>query len=705
MKTSPMPGRTFQFGVFEVNESSGELRKHGVKIRVQEQPFQILVLLLERPNEIVGREEIRARLWPENTFVDFDNAISNAVRRLREALSDSADNPRFIETLSRRGYRFIGQVAVQSQTPPVPKPPAPKPTRIKVVPIAAGSLILGLASWWLWTGRKPDATQLTPLPLTAAPGWEWTPSFSPDGSQIAYAWDKTETGKTSHIYIKLIGSGRSVQLTTGPEPDFVPSWSPDGRSVAFGRTLSQGNAIYLIQPVGGTERKLANGYFRGLMSWSPDGRFIATGDRKSPNELTSLHCLVVENGEEIRLTTPPNAHTSDADPAFSPDGRMLLFTRCSGPYTCALYLLDLSVNCRPKGEAQLLREENGPISGIAWTADGKEAVYGFSSAGDIWSFHLMKIKVEAAAKPERLTYAGVGASLPAIALRANRLAYIQNLSDIDIRRVQSGKPTRSFASSTRIEFGPQYSPDGKHVAFNSNRSGVIQVWVCDTDGENLVQLTNSAEASGTPRWSPDGRWIAFDRHLKGGWHIFIMASDGGPSRQLTSSASDEVIPSWSQDGNWIYYASNQTGRYEIWKAPAKGGKETQVTRNGGWTAFESPDGRSLYYTKNLSYNESPSGLWQLPFQSKEERLILESVGSRAFTVKESGIYYVPTPSAGDNASVRFLDFATRKSREITSIKDFVGGFGGLTVSPDRETMLFAVAARTGSNVMVVENFK
>ena len=209
MKTSPMPGRTFQFGVFEVNESSGELRKHGVKIRVQEQPFQILVLLLERPNEIVGREEIRARLWPENTFVDFDNAISNAVRRLREALSDSADNPRFIETLSRRGYRFIGQVAVRSptppvQTPPVPKPPAPKPTRIKVVPIAVGSLILGVASWWLWTGRKPDATQLTPLPLTAAPGWEWTPSFSPDGSQIAYAWDKTETGKTSHIYIKLL---------------------------------------------------------------------------------------------------------------------------------------------------------------------------------------------------------------------------------------------------------------------------------------------------------------------------------------------------------------------------------------------------------------------------------------------------------------------------------------------------------------------
>jgi len=112
-----MPGRKFQFGAFEVDESLGELRKHGVKIRIQEQPFQILVVLLERPGEIVGREEIRARLWPENTFVDFDNAISSAVRKLREALNDSADNPRFIETSTRRGYRFIGQITAPPQLP------------------------------------------------------------------------------------------------------------------------------------------------------------------------------------------------------------------------------------------------------------------------------------------------------------------------------------------------------------------------------------------------------------------------------------------------------------------------------------------------------------------------------------------------------------------------------------------------------------
>jgi len=697
-----MPDRTFQFGAFEVLEHSGELRKHGVRIRIQEQPFQILVLLLDRPGEIVGREEIRGKLWPENTFVDFDNAISSAVRKLREALSDSADNPRFIETLSRRGYRFIGPIETR-----LPAPLAiPKRMRIRVVPIAAGMLlILGIAAWWLWPRPKPAAVQLTPLPLTAARGWEAYPSFSPDGSQVAYAWDETGTGSTSHIYVKLVGSGRPVQLTQDPKPDFVPSWSPDGRSLAFVRVLDQGSAIYLIPPVGGTERKLADGYFYGSIHWSPDGRFLVVADRKSPNKPPSLYRIGAENGEELRLTTPPSATITDADPVFSPDGRTLLFARCGGAYTCGLYLLDLSAGYRPSAEPRLLREEAGPISGAAWTADAKEAIYAFSDRGDVWSFRLMRVRVEAGGKPERLAYASESASGPAIAPRGDRLAYTQTSEDIDICQVQTGKPPRSFASSTRIEFSPQYSPDGKRVAFSSSRSGQMEIWVSNAEGGSLVQLTNFAEHTGTPRWSPDGRWIAFDRHLNDGWHIFVMASDGGHARQLTFEKGDQVMPTWSGDGNSIYYASNRTGRFEVWKTPAKGGNGTQVTRSGGWTAFESPDGHSLYYTKNLDNSDHSSGLWQLPGARGEERQVLESVGSRAFAVREDGIYYVPAPLVYGNSSVRFLDFATGKSQEIESIKESAAGFGGLTVSPDGKTVLLAVATRTGSNVMVVENFR
>jgi len=228
---------------------------------------------------------------------------------------------------------------------------------------------------------------------------------------------------------------------------------------------------------------------------------------------------------------------------------------------------------------------------------GKEVVYAaFSESA---TFRLSRISLGSAAAPQRLAYTGARVFNPAIALLADRLAYAQSLSNEDILQIQPGKPPRGFASSTRFEALPQYSPDGRRVAFFSDRSGQMEIWVCAADGSHPVQLTNFQDWSGTPRWSPDGTSLAFDRHIKGVWHVLVMASDGGASRRLTSSESDEVVPSWSRDGKWIYYASNRTGRYEIWKAPAKGGQGTQVTRNGGWTAFDLTTA-SRFITRRIS---------------------------------------------------------------------------------------------------------
>jgi Tol biopolymer transport system component/DNA-binding winged helix-turn-helix (wHTH) protein len=694
-----MPDRTFQFGAFQVNEASGELRKHGVKIRVQEQPFQILVLLLEHANEIVGRDEIRAKLWPENTFVDFDNAISSAVRKLREALSDSADNPRFVETAARRGYRFIGQIAVESP----PQPLAPKPARSKAIALAAGALlILGASIWWLRPRPQSNAPAPVPVPLTAARGWEMQPSFSPDGNQIAYAWDETGTGNSSHVFVKLIGSGSAVEVTSGAKADSYPAWSPDGRTLAFIRSMDHGNALYTIPPLGGTERKIAEGYFVDGSSWSPDGKFLAVADRESSNNLPSLYLVSVESGERLRLTTPPNIKTEDRDPAFSPDGRKLLFTRCHETYACGLYLLDLSPGYRPTGRPRPLREERDKIYGAAWTSDGKEVVYAVYREAGLGT-QLIRIRLGASAAPEPLAYAGGSVTAPAIAQPANRLAYVHWSDDIDILQFQPGKPPHRFASSTRYEGLPQYSPDGKRVAFCSQRSGQMEIWVCASDGAHPVQLTDFRDHSGTPRWSPNGTSLAFDRHLKGVWRILVMASDGGAPHRLTADDADEVIPSWSRDGKWIYYASDRTGRYEIWKAPAKGGHGTQVTRNGGWTAFESYDGQSLYYTKNLDSLDYQSGLWMLPIRGGQEHLVLESVCCRTFSVMEDGIYYIPVPGPGKRASLRFYDFASDKNREVAAIDEYVGE--GATVSPDRKTFLVGAATQIGSNIMIVDNFR
>ena len=193
--------------------------------------------------------------------------------------------------------------------------------------------------------------------------------------------------------------------------------------------------------------------------------------------------------------------------------------------------------------SRLLRDDGGDINGAAWTADGREVVYSLSTDGTI-TYHLIKVRLETGAQPHPLAFAWQ-ADWPAIARHGNRLAYVQDLANTDIWQIQPGKPPRSFVSSTRADYNPQYSPDGRRVAFSSDRSGLMQIWVCDQDGGNPTQLTRFETGhSGTPRWSPDGRWITFDRELKEGWRIFVMASDGGQVRRLTTDEGewDEYIP-------------------------------------------------------------------------------------------------------------------------------------------------------------------
>ena len=639
---------------------------------------------------------------------DLDHITMKALRK------DPEDRYRSVQEFAQDLDRFLRDLPINARKDNLLYRSRKFVKRNRLGGILAGALILVIATAiWLWPRPEVKDDALVPQPLTAAQGWEGYPSFSPDGSQVAYTWDEITDGDNPHLYVKMIGSGRPIQLTSDVQPDFVPAWSPDGGTIAFGRLLHanhdfglhgylrQFNAIYLIPPLGGTERKLAEGYFRGTMSWSPDGTYLAVAGQDSPKNPYSVYLIAKEDGEEIRLTRPPNVKVADQDPQFSLDGRTLLFTRCRGPYACALYLLELTAGYRRLPEPRLIREENGAIFGAAWTPKGKGIVYALSDADS--NPKLMRIRGLSGARPEHLTYAGERVFVPTTARLGNRLAYTQDFFDLDIWQIQPGQSPRSFVSSTRQELAGEYSPDGTRVAFSSNRSGQMNIWLCDAHGANLVQLTHFEEHTASPRWSPDGGWIVFDRHLKSGWHIFVMASDGGKVRKVTSDDADEVIPSWSRDGNWIYYASSRTGRFEIWKVSAKGGTGIQVTRNGGWVAIESPDGRSLYYTKNLDNNDEFSGLWVTPTSGGAERLLLESVWNRSFAVMEDGIYYVPAPMKDGSTSVRFHDFASGQNREIASVKQ---GFSRrLTVSPDRKTFLFSATPRTGANVMVVENFR
>ena len=270
-----------RFSVFELNLRSGELRKAGTRINLQEQSLQTLALLLERPGELVTREELRHRLWSKDTFVDFDHGLNAVINRLRDSLGDSADTPRFVETVPRRGYRFIapvdrgvkdrdgryqpagasGHMRAEVGDSASAAPPRPGwrysgnvmwPAVVVALAMAAA---VSLYVFRLWA--SPHLPMRT-TPLTSLPGQERHPSFSPDGNQVAFVWDG-ENGDNQDIYIKVVGAGVPHRLTTHPAADQKPAWSPDGRHIAFVRSSGEGRGIFVIPALGGPERKIGSG--------------------------------------------------------------------------------------------------------------------------------------------------------------------------------------------------------------------------------------------------------------------------------------------------------------------------------------------------------------------------------------------------------------------------------------------------------------
>ena len=222
--------RSLQFGIFEVDLLAGELRRNGSKVKLQGQPFQILTMLLERPGEVVTREELQKKLWPADIFVDFDHSLNAAIRRLRDALGDSAENPRFVETVARRGYRFLAPVNGTATTVPHhPVPQAtPRPKRLHISAVLVVLLAGVLLGWAIAHWRHPSA-QSASVPikqrrLTASP--EENPvlgaAISPDGKYLAFA-DRTG------VYLRQTDSGETHSLILPPGFTAIPAaWYPDG---------------------------------------------------------------------------------------------------------------------------------------------------------------------------------------------------------------------------------------------------------------------------------------------------------------------------------------------------------------------------------------------------------------------------------------------------------------------------------------------
>jgi Tol biopolymer transport system component len=298
----------------------------------------------------------------------------------------------------------------------------------------------------------------------------------------------------------------------------------------------------------------------------------------------------------------------------------------------------------------------------------------------------------------------------AISRQGNRLAFVQSALDTNIWRIEIPKskgrsnPPIKLIASTNLDQAPQYSPDGRKIVFESTRSGSYEIWVCDSNGTNLIQLTSfDGTNTGTARWSPDGRHIAFDARIETHSDIYVTGAEGGSPRRLTTGTSDDVIPSWSRDGRWIYFSSNRTGDHQVWKVPAEGGEAVQVTKQGGFASFESPDGKFIYYSKI----DTP-GLWRVAVDGGEEARVLDQpkLGYWGYwAVVDGGIYFVNV-AVKSHPAIEFFSFATGRVRQIATMeKEAVIANSGFAISPDRRWILYAQVDQSGGDIILVENFR
>lgn len=523
-------GSRVRFGPYEVDFDPGELSKHGIRIKLQDQPLRILQLLLEHPGQVVSREELIRQLWPEGTFVDYDHGLNAGIAKLRQALLDSADKPHYIETLGRRGYRFIAKTESDANSTP---PSAPR--RLHVWIAAAAALILVVAASVYYFRRTATTPALVKVaPLTSFPGRQVMPAISPDGKQVAFAWNG-ENGDNFDIYVKLLDASAPLRLTSNPADEYSPAWSPDNRAIAFMRSVSGHFEIWTVPALGGPERKLGESAASEGLSWSPNGKFLALVDRELPRGPYNLTLLTVETGEKRKLSSPPDESLGDFGPAFSHDGKAIAFRRSSSSVTEDLYVLPVTITGEPQGKPRRLTSQER-VFGLDWLADDRRIVYSsdrYDRTG-IWTI------TPSGGVPEQLVVGGENAGGLSVSRNGNnRLVYARETVDANIWRMpgpasfdRNGVSTRLIAS-TKLDQEPQLSPDGKKIVFNSDRSGTAELWFCDRDGHNPAQLTSlGGPIPGSPRWSPDSQRVAFDCSKAGNSDIYTINVDGGPPHQV-----------------------------------------------------------------------------------------------------------------------------------------------------------------------------
>jgi len=557
-----------RFGLFELDLQARELRKSGIRIKLQDQPFQILASLLERPGEIVTREELQKRLWPADTFVDFDLSLNSAVKKLRQALNDDSDNPRFIETLYRRGYRFIGPVNGNSKTnglalsesPPLQTEVSPpSPASVAAVPrrsaargksllLAASVLVLfAVAMAFRFVPAKPirvlGYTQITHDGRLKG-------GIVTDGQRL-YFFELQE----DHFVAAQVsaGGGDTVVVPTPFRNVGIGDIAPDGSALLLANTKTAElvPALWSLPLPAGAPRRLTD-QSPNAATYSPDGSQIvyARGSAiyLAKSDGTDAHRIATADG---RVTGMPISQRGIVTGIrFSPDGQRLRFA-VSEPGTASQFLWEMRRD--GSGLHQLLPGWNQSTSLCCgnWTRDGKYYIFQSSSLGknNLWVLPEKAHWFSSNPEPVQLTNGPLQFGFPVPGKDGKKIYMVGSQPRAELLRFDPKSGWVSYlGGASAIDLA--FSPDGQWVAYVSMPD--FTLWRSRLDGSAPMQLSSSSLYAELPRWSPDGKQIVFmGRNENTNFRAFVVSANGGDLGELIPGAPVGFDPGWTPDGKSI----------------------------------------------------------------------------------------------------------------------------------------------------------
>jgi DNA-binding winged helix-turn-helix (wHTH) protein/Tol biopolymer transport system component len=590
----------YRFSVFQLNVQAGELHKDGVKLKLQEQPFKVLCLLLQHPGEVVSREEIRNRLWPADTFVDFDHGLNAAIKRLRDVLGESADAPVFIETLARRGYRFIAPVEGGELPSGIGVESAPGEGKSSfllrwVAIVSLSGLGIGVLAWALWRPRPKEAVEHR-LTANSSENTVSGAAISPDGKYLTYT-------DTTGTYVKQTRTGETHAV---PLPaDFqarVDDWFPDGSHLLVSRQQPSGSeSLWNISVFGGSPRQLADKASRG--SVSPDGEHIAFCRVEwAPGYPGAREVWVMRSDgtEQVKVAGDNTSWVTQL--TWSPDGDRIAYIRFSE------YSNSVEVNEWRNARTEIIFSNSRMAPALHWLPGGR-LIYGLWDGDDQQGPGLWVVPLQQSRKigglPKRVTRGKSWMTQVTVSQDGKVLTFLRETIVPSVYVAALAPDGKHLLTNKRLTLDENenkvfsWTPDSKAVLFNSNRNGPQEIFKQAIDQPLAERLVSSSEQLSQPRVTPDGSEIVYlsapashgpDTPIS----IFAIPIAGGSPRLVLRDVRILNMQCARLPSTTCLYTrlqGDKTDTFETFRFDVRSGKSSdppQIDRVGDWIL--SPDG-------------------------------------------------------------------------------------------------------------------